>query len=116
MIDNTFPSLFPRLTLFCVTADMWNEKFSRAYNATVMRRLVGTIESSLSFRALNPFLYKYSDLMSIEFWNNNMLGYPERAFNSAGLLLAETGRVYYRENIEELREDYLVALLSGLKQ
>jgi len=114
MKDNEFPKLFPHLTLFNVSADKWNTKFTSGYDGIVMQRLVGTLESSLGIRALIPFLK--GELRSIEFWDFELHSWPERIFNASGILLAETGQVYYKKDMEQLREDYFVALLSRLKQ
>jgi hypothetical protein len=53
MKDCEFSKLFPKLTLFLVTADKWDKRFTRA---GVPTRLVGTFESSLDFRRIAPFM------------------------------------------------------------
>ena len=115
MRDGEFPNLFPRLILFKVMADGWTKKFSGATNQLqVMTRVVATLESSLGIKSIEPFLD--GQLQSIHFWRLEEDGYPERHFNSTGILFADTGQVYTRNTIEQFQEDYLIARLAGLRQ
>lgn len=115
MKDNEFSILFPKVTLFKVMADGWTKKFSGTINQLqVMTRAVATLETSLGIKSILPFVD--GKLHSIDFWKLERDGFPERHFNSMGILFADTGQIYNRNNIEQLKEDYLIARLAGLRQ
>lgn len=115
MKDGELSKSFPRLTIFKVEADGWTKKFSGTLNQLqIITRAVVTLESSLSIRSVSPFLE--GQLRSIDFWNLERDGHPERYFNSVGMLFADTGQIYNKNTIEQFQEDYLIARLAGLRQ
>jgi len=108
--------MFPALTFLAVSGQ-WNKKFQPKVKINLSNRIFCTLEDSLGIKSINPFLHKDSrTLRSIEFWDRILHDKLEWELNSPGIAFAETGKVYRKQDLDELKEDYLIAMLSGLKQ
>ena len=108
--------MFPDLTFFVVKGQ-WNKKFQPETKINIANRIFCTFGNSLGLKSIIPFLHKGDKtLQSIGFWRRTFHNKLEWELNEPGIAFAETGKVYRKKDLEELKEDYLVVLLSGLKQ
>ncbi len=106
---------FPDLNFFVIQAEKWNELFGHPLYLSlhIMTRFFCTLEGSISIRSVNRFIKK--GLLSIDLWDPMMHNNLEWAMNGAGIAFAETGKIYGRDDLEELKMDYLIAKITGLK-
>ncbi len=108
--------MFPELTFFVVRGQ-WNKKFQPKVKINIETRVFCTLETSLGIKSVNQFLHKGDKtLFSIEFWRRTLHNRLERELNTPGIAFAETGKVYLKKDLRELEEDYLITMLSGLRQ
>lgn len=108
--------MFPKLTFFVVRGQ-WNKKFQPKAKINIQNRIFCTLEGSLGIKSISPFLHKGDKtLLSIEFWRRTLHNKLDWELNNPGIAFAETGKIYRKKDLDEFRQDYLIALLSGLKQ
>lgn len=117
--NNIIAKTLPDLTFFIVRGE-WNDKFKSNFMTWDMNkpksRIFCTLEGSLSMRSVNPFLYKNGQLYSIDFWNSGCDNSIAWEMGGPGICFAETGKIYRNNDFEELKRDYYIAKLSGIKQ
>ena len=108
--------LFPDLTFFQVVGK-FNGSFGARPNVWPDRyRIFCSLEKSLSIRSVVKFLEDGSTgLKSIE-PDKPSDYYLDNVLQGFGIVFAETGKIYKAVDLEELKRDYFIAKLSGLKQ
>lgn len=113
-LSDSIVDIFPLFTFFVVGSSKWNESFCNDYNRHVQNRTFCTLESSLGIKSIEKFLD--GDLRYIEIWNKIYHNHLEWEINSNGIAFAETGKIYRKDDFEELKMDYYISILSELKQ
>lgn len=112
--------MFPKLTFFVVESNEWNHKFRPKVDIKVRTRVFCTLENSLSLRVVLSFLddeYPWNKQnLSISFWDPMIHNRLEFELNNPGIAFAETKKIYTKKDLEDLQSDYLIAMLSGIKQ
>jgi len=115
-LSDNLHTAFPDLTFFVVDGQ-WNSKFQPKTRIKAALRVFCTLENSLGMKSVFPFLhFQAGSLFSIEIWRPEINNRLEWEMNSIGIAFAETGKVYRKDDLEELKSDYLIAKLSGLRQ
>lgn len=114
-LSDNLRGLFPDLTFWLVRGE-WNEKFQPEAKIRVNSRIFCTLENSISLLRVMPYLNPNGEFRSIEFWDPKVHNRLEWKMNGTGIAFAETGKIYRKNDLEELKRDYLIAKLSNLKQ
>lgn len=118
MVD--LKELFPEFSWWVVCIDSgagWRADFKHSFmRQHVIARIFCTLEGSLGPWAIQQFTVIDADTTSIEPWNLELHGTLDGKMNNHGIAFAETGKVYRKKDLDELRMDYAIAALAGLKQ
>jgi len=113
---------FPNFTFWFVGApiDDWLIKSKQKiidghFNFEQKSKLFCTLENSISFKVVQQFIKKNGQIISIESGVGYDIDY-NFDLHSGAIIFAETKKVYYKKDIEELKRDCIIVELSGLKQ